>query len=247
MFDNIGSRVDPERRRRDATSLGMTITLAALVGFVGGITALNRVQAPAPAPEVEMVMVDLVEQVAPPGPEDLPPAPAAPAAARGTSEPVDHAPPQPDQPVDVPPPLQPIVDTVRSALGTPDGDPLGTGDIGDGGTGATGTGGGGGGGGDCVEDCDAYNTTQHVAESRFLAQPRYPSAAQAMNLGEQVCVASVALSVKGTPESVRVSGCPEVFHPAVREAMLRSRWYPVKAGRDRIRATTTVAVRFVLR
>jgi hypothetical protein len=29
--------------------------------------------------------------------------------------------------------------------------------------------------------------------------------------------------------------------------MLRSRWFPVRVGRERIRAATTVAVRFVLR
>ncbi len=239
MFDSVGRREDPEWRKRQAASLVSTLVLAGFVGFLSGVAALEQGQQVSPEPDLPLVMLE-EEDVAPPGPADLPAPPAAPPAAPAHGVAEEAAPEEAETPSESPPPLQPIDARLRDVSGTPDGIDGGVGEEGGAADGAgTSQGLGGGGGGPVASVLRA--------EARHLAQPRYPDAARAMNLGEQVCRAHVSLSAKGWPEEVRVTGCPEVFHPAVRDAMRRSRWYPVRVGRERIRATTLVAVRFVLR
>lgn len=57
--------------------------------------------------------------------------------------------------------------------------------------------------------------------------PRYPDAAKWLNLGDQRCVAAVAIDEKGVPSDVKISACPKVFWEGTRQALLRWRWYGV--------------------
>ena len=68
-----------------------------------------------------------------------------------------------------------------------------------------------------------------------------------MNLGDQVCKARVFIDEKGVPYDVKVEDCPKVFHAATRAAMLKWRWYPPKAGREKVKAQVVIGIRYKLR
>jgi Gram-negative bacterial TonB protein C-terminal len=56
----------------------------------------------------------------------------------------------------------------------------------------------------------------------------------------------VLIDTEGVPYDATVDGCPKVFHDAAREGILKWRWYPVRDGKDKVRAQTTIAVIYKL-
>jgi len=75
-------------------------------------------------------------------------------------------------------------------------------------------------------------------------EPRYPPAARAQELGDQVCRVRVDLDARGRPEAVQVAGCPEVFVGATEEALFRWRWAAARRGRERVPSTAWVRVTY---
>jgi hypothetical protein len=149
----------------------------------------------------------------------------------------------PEAPPDDPAPLTPVVpDKVVGQAGDPEGDdhgavngkpggkPLGTG---------TGDGDGPGGGG--VKRIEFGDLE---VKRRF--EPIYPAAAKSMGLGDVRCDAVVRISSEGVPTEVTVRGCPEVFHAETREALLRWRFYPVRAGKTPVSTMTSFSVAYRL-
>ena len=74
--------------------------------------------------------------------------------------------------------------------------------------------------------------------------PKYPEAAESMNLGDQRCRVSVTIDEKGIPFRATVTGCPKVFHQEAKQAILQWRWYPPKVDRQKVKAQTLIAVVF---
>ena len=74
---------------------------------------------------------------------------------------------------------------------------------------------------------------------RHRTKPKYPPLARPLNLGDQRCLAVVAIDRTGRPTAVTVSGCPEIFYEPTRAALLKWRW-----GRIPEPGRTTVAVTY---
>jgi len=63
---------------------------------------------------------------------------------------------------------------------------------------------------------------------------KYPVSAQQQELGHVTCIVLVDLDTHGAPTKLRVTKCPEVFHSAVKTAMMKWRWYPFKLDKEKI-------------
>lgn len=244
MFDTVGRHNDEEATRRSFASLLITgLLLGAGAAFTVGFTTYQVVEQLTDTETVcewDPTLVE-VDEVIP----DLPPLPPAPAKARKGVADAPEDPPEADEPVADPAPLEAaktkMVDSspVKGlADGGDDGDPdsknLGPGN------------------GTCVENCAPGGTGE--ADLRFFhsteldvkrrARVIYPDAAAQAGLGEQRCVAQVRMSEKGVPYSVEVRGCPKIFHEATRSALMKWRWYPPKRNKIRTKASVSIAVVF---
>jgi len=97
-------------------------------------------------------------------------------------------------------------------------------------------------GGDLNSGIRAFHHSELEVKKR--RQPIYPEAAESMNLGDQRCKVSVTIDEKGVPYKVVVKTCPKVFHEAARSAILQWRWYPPKAGKQKVKAQTLISIVF---
>jgi len=248
MFETIGRDLDEGSNRRRAESLLISLAgLGAAVGFVVGMGVYTAAELVAddPVDDEPMVMIDLAD--APP--DDTPPAlPPAPPKVQGTDVPDDAPEPEPTPDPDHTPqtleePVErPMADS-QPVAGDPDGHVDGDADGVDGGVpggdpdgepGGTGTG-----------------TGPRVFHHRDLTAraqppPRYPPAAQDLDLGEVRCKARVSIDERGRPYEVAVEHCPSVFHAETRRALLRWRWYPPRdEQRRKVRAQTVIGITYV--
>ncbi len=236
MFDQVGRGEDVALRRR-ASALMMTgLTVAVPAGILFGLATVvvhDTLQAPEPAPPMVFV--------APPELNPLEAPAAPPPARRGTA---DAASPAVAPPVatDTPKPLSDLVPPkVVGSLGNPKGSDLGDdkGKLGgeplSAGTGDRGAG-----------ASRSVVVRFDELELKRKIEPDYPVAAKGLSLGEQHCVATVRISEEGVPTRVDVRGCPEVFHAETRSALLKWRFYPVRAGKTPVSTITTVGVRYRL-
>jgi hypothetical protein len=76
--------------------------------------------------------------------------------------------------------------------------------------------------------------------------PDYPEAARSLNLGKQRCKVRVLIDEKGIPYQATVEDCPKVFHESARQAIMQWRWYPPRAGRDKVKAQTVIVINYNL-
>lgn len=244
MFDHVGTTSDPEATRRSFVSLLISALMLGGGGaFVAGWTAYTAVQAltdETPVADealVEVIVSDPVLEQAPPPP----PPPAAAPVDDDEPDPVD----EPDEMVDDPQELDDDIDQEIANEARPAGEDGGV-DGGEAGGKPGGTLGGDPNG--CV-GCDgpgggvrAFHHTDLDVKTRVDLE--YPAAAMALDLGEQRCRTTVTLDERGVPYVVEVDACPSVFHAAVRESILKWRWYPPKLGREKVQAQTVIMVAF---
>jgi len=65
-----------------------------------------------------------------------------------------------------------------------------------------------------------------------------------MGLGEQRCKGRVFIDEKGVPFRVDVEDCPKIFHAPTKEGVMKWRWYPPRANRQKVKAQTLIIIRY---
>jgi outer membrane biosynthesis protein TonB len=251
MFDTVGKNNDEEATKRSLASLLITTVLlgagaAFFVGY-GAMKVVETVQAVQTSDDmVEVILEDPGMDEAPPPPPPPPPPPAAADDAEEEDEDEDEEPTnETDEMVEEVKELKEEVKTEIKSVERPKG-------VKDGVEGGV-EGGVVGGVKDGVKDgvvggqldgggIRMFHHSELEVKARKL--PRYPEAAEAMNLGDQRCKVRVKIDEKGIPFEARVEGCPKVFHDEAREAILKWKWYPPKNGKTKVKAQTTIAVMF---
>lgn len=252
MFDSVGGPSfdhDDSARQAQATLLVSLLTTV-LIGAMLGAGAWTLRQAPLLPldPEVfEPIALHLAE---PWQPDSAPAAPRG-QAARPSSEPAGalatSAEPTSDPPPEPSPTERPAT-TEPSTDGGPGGDDDGVAAASTGGClgprctdgpGTSGDGDGDGGGA-------GARPTVHYSELevRRRVLPVWPAAARGLGLGEQLCTAQLVIDATGLPTAVEVHGCPALYHPNVKRALLEWRWYPPRVLGARREVQTTLLVRF---
>ena len=246
MFDTIGRNDDDDASRRGFVALLISSLLVGGVGaFAVGWASYQVVERVTdPVESTEIAFLDPVPDVIPlPELPELPrgrPGPAGDVAEAGTAdrvlEPEPDAPPEPEEPdtrIDRLPEPSPIANSVGTTgpPGSTSGVAGGTGDCPD-------CGGGGRGGG------DLYVHSSEL-EARRRVEPRYPSEAMGMGLGEQTCALRLRVDEKGMSQVVAVERCDPVFHAEVTDALSRWRYYPKRVDGTKVPARTVVYVRFM--
>ena len=219
MFDALVlDRPAPLERR----ALSAGITLSMVGATLGLLLALPTTPPPLVAPRDPAPLVFL----------ELAPAPAAAApsgpraAAPRTPRRAEAAPPE-AAPPEIPPPSTDLAAVLPSAAISPEGGGEGGegGDGGEGGEGAEGGSGGDGGGGEGGGGLDDPEVRR-----ASMVLPVFPKAAMQLGLSETRCRVRFDIDASGRPTEVRVSGCPEVFHPEIQTACLRWRFKPTRLG-----------------
>lgn len=236
MFDNIGKDPDKEAGKRRAASAGLTVFgfIAVIAGSLGvaAYMAVEVVEELLDNSEMVEVLTEMMEEEAPP-----PPPPPPPAASQPVEEEID--PDEMDE--DVEELDKEVEEEIKEDKGVPDagveggveGGEIG-GEIGGvlggvvGGTGAK-----------------VFHHSELEVKKRMM--PGYPKQAKELNLGDQRCLAVVHINETGQPTSVEVQDCPKVFHASTIAAIMKWRWYPPKDGKQKVKAQTTIAVKYKLR
>jgi outer membrane biosynthesis protein TonB len=252
MFESMGQRRS-RRPQRGAMMLALVINGS-------GFAALVASSGKQLVEHISLPMTALVELLPAPPAATAGPAAAAAAAARPAARPEPVTPDAP--PEEEPPPtddeqapqLDAVLDQLTKLAASTPGGGIGPPGVGSGGTGCLP-------GEDCADEgeaggcppgmiCDGeviHVTSADVQVKRRVA-PRYPEAARSLGLGEVRCVVRFSIDVRGQPAAVTVDDCPAVFHPALEEAALRWRFYPVKDASGRAQpATFRLAAIFRLR
>ena len=60
-------------------------------------------------------------------------------------------------------------------------------------------------------------------------KPKFPQAAKTLNIKQASCLVRFYIDEKGVPEKTIIQGCASVFHPAVEEAAMKWRFYPMQS------------------
>ncbi len=82
---------------------------------------------------------------------------------------------------------------------------------------------------------------QNEVERKRLRTPSYPEGDVGEFTGRQDCVVEISIDAEGVPSSVKIVRCPVPFQAVTEDAVMRSRWYPYKVGRQ------PVPVQFLLK
>lgn len=250
MFDHIGKDPDEEANRRRATSLLLTIIgFGGAIGFSIGLAAYTAVEVlledPFDDEMIEVVMEDIEMDDAPPPPPPPPPPPAAAAA----DEPEEEEEPDDPQPDEMDEEIEELDEKVEEEIKS-DVKPAGVvGGVEGGQVGGV-VGGvlGGVEGGVLGGQLGGVRVFHHSElEVKRRSDPVYPKSAKELNLGNQRCIAKVFIDEKGVPYDVMVEDCPKVFHSATKEAILKWRWYPPRAGKTKTKAQTTIGITYKLK
>lgn len=252
MFDNVGKNNDEEATKRSLASLLITtLMLGAGAAFFVGYGAMKVVETVQTIQESEELVEVFIEDdgmdEAPPPPPPPPPPPAAADADEEEEEEDEEPTNETEEMVDEVEELKEEVKTEIKSVARPKGEKDGV----EGGV----EGGVVGGIKDGVKDgvvggelnggIRVFHHRDLEVKSRRV--PRYPKEAETLNLGDQRCKIQVKIDEKGVPFEAKVSGCPEVFHGPARESILKWRWYPPKAGKQKVKAQTLIAVLFKAR
>ena len=250
MFDNIGKDTDQDANKRRAQSFFLSLLV---IGSGVGVSVYlsYRVAEVVLEPIFDEEMVEgiiedaEVDDAAPPPP---PPPPPPPAAADASEEEEEEDPDPEEIPDDVKTLDKPVDDEMKN-----DKKPAGVEGGVEGGVAGGVVGGviggveGGVVGGQLGGGSGPKVFHHSELEVKKRVQPEYPETARSMNLGDQRCMAKVFIDEEGVPYEVIVEKCPNVFHPATKEAILKWRWYPPKDGKNKVKAQTTIGVTYVMK
>ncbi len=238
MFEHIGKDPDEEAAKRRAAAGGLTFF--GLIGVVAGTFGIATYLAVEVVEEfldnsnmVEVVMEDFLDDEPPP-----PPPPPPPAAS--TPEEEDEI--DPDE-------MDEDVEELDQEVEKEIAEDKGKADVGVEGGVEGGVIGGVVGGvvGGVLGGTGAKVFHHSELEVKKRMMPAYPKQAKELNLGDQRCLAVVHISESGVPTKVEVQDCPKVFHAATVTGIMKWRWYPPKDGKQKVKAQTTIAVKYKLR
>jgi len=249
VFDNIGTDLDEEANKRSAMSLLITAM------GLGGIGAFTFAVGLYTAAEVlldedwqedmmEVLLDDAFDDAAPPPPPPPPPPPAAAADEEEDEEEEEEE--DPDDLIDEPTELK---DEVKDEIKSDDKPKGAEGGVEGGVVGGV-VGGvlGGIEGGVLGGQLGGMRVFHHSElEVKKRVNPTYPDSAKQLNLGDQRCLATVRIGETGVPYEVTIAKCPETFHSATKQALLKWRWYPPKDGKSKVKAQTTIAFTYVMK
>ncbi len=84
-------------------------------------------------------------------------------------------------------------------------------------------------------------------EAKKQVMPKYPSEATQGGYADQRCLATITIDADGSATEVEVDGCPEVFHEAAGDALIRWKWSPPVVDGKPGPVRTTVGIAFKLR
>ena len=250
MFDNVGKNLDDEAGKRTFASMVITsATVAFGIAFTLGLAAYKTVEAVEgfidDGDMVELIMDDEAIDEAPPPPPPPPPPPAA-ADAEEEEEEDEDTEDIPDEMVEEVKELDKEPEKEVKSQKQPKGSPGGVeGGVEGGVVGGVIGGVEGGVIGGQLGGVRVFHHRELEVKKRIL--PGYPEAAKPLNLGDQRCKVQVFIDEKGIPYDAKVEDCPKVFHQATREGILKWRWYPPKADRQKVKARTTIVVNFKLK
>lgn len=251
MFDNVGKSLDEDATKRSFTSVLISSLLigagtAFFIGY-GSMKVVEEIREMTNDDDmVEVVFEDVgMEDEAPPPPPPPPPPPAAATPDVEETE-TDDTTIEVDEMIDTIKELDEEVKTEVKSVVKPKGVEGGVEDgVEDGVVGGV---------KDGVKDgviggVPGARGVRMVHNSQLRTKvtppPRYPEAAESMNLGRQRCKVKVKIDEKGIPYEVKVSDCPKVFHEETRKSILKWRWYPYKdENKKKVKAETLIAVVF---
>lgn len=246
MFDTVGRDLDEGAAKRQAASA--LATFALIGSIVGGVLLYSayRVVETVVMPQVEQDMVEV--EIEDPAMEEEPPPPPPPPPASGAQieeeKTEEEVKPQIEEPVEEIKQLDEKVEekvqndvAPAGAVGGVEGGVEGgvAGGVVGGQVGGTGT-----------NLLGSIRTFHHSdLQIKRRVDPVYPDAALDMNLGEQLCRVRVVIDETGTPNKVIAENCPKVFQASAEEALMKWRWYPAKAGRDKVSAQFLLNIKYV--
>lgn len=95
-----------------------------------------------------------------------------------------------------------------------------------------------------VDADGAYRIHYGVVHVKSRVAPRYPKEARKQRLGDVRCLSKVKIAEDGVPYDVAVENCPDVFHDATHEAILKWRWHPPLMDGHPVKAQVTIGVNF---
>ena len=244
MFDSVGRSLDDGAAARQAASAGIVGLLGLLTAgsiVLAGVWTVKAAIVEAVGGE-DLVVFELAAEML--TPEMPPPPPPAASAAVVASD--DDAPDESEEMIEQVKALDPEIDAaIEEARGPAD---EGAGEA----EGVAGGVPGGVPGGDPNGEPegrlgarDRPTVFHHTRlEVKRRVEPRYPSAARGLGLGDQRCRTTVRIGDDGVPYEIDVAGCPNLFHDEVRASILRWRWYPGRDGAAKVAAQTTIMIVF---
>jgi hypothetical protein len=254
MFDSIGRDLDGGVPARQARSALITSILSGALGLAltaAGMWTLREEVKSQPAVEIfELVLLEEPKPELPTPPEPKVGSSAGPSGLRAPApktEPAARPAPPPTSPAQLHDDASSntIADQTPTEEGTDRGNDVGDmqgGPTSEGcpgctptGTGAPGVGDGGGG----------YEVVRHDdLRWRKRIDPSYPQAAEALRLADQRCLTTVRFDAEGAPTDVQIEDCALPLHGAVRDAMMRSRVWPLRVNGVAIRTETRIVFVF---
>ena len=245
MFDNVGRNLDEDANKRSAASAAIAISVIA--GIFGGTMLITALMVKEVVFDdlgdddlIEVAMDDPDMEEAPP-----PPPPPPPPAASSTPEEEEEEDEPEDNPDEMTDEVTELDDEVEEKV--KDDSTKGSEEGVEGGVEGGVVGGvvGGVEGGVLGGQLGGVRTFHHSeVEVKRRVQPRYPQAAESLNLGDVQCRVRVFIDTAGVPYDIRIEACPKVFHQATRDALMKWRWYPAKVSRDKVKAQFLLIINY---
>ena len=84
-------------------------------------------------------------------------------------------------------------------------------------------------------------------KNKRMPQFKFPEAAKALNMKEEVCQVRFFIDEKGVPYDVKIEKCPKVFHAEIQSKAYKARFYPLKSNGKSIKGQFVLSIRFKLR
>ena len=241
MFESVGKNLDEKQQLRQLVAAFLTFailstTICSITVYQSVMAIMNAV-APEPLEAIpeEMVAVDMEEEIE----EEEPPPPPPPPPQGAVEEEEededveDEVIPQEEMEEDVQK-LEDVKDISSTKVKQyAEGDPLG--EV----------------GGQPDGKHKKFNTgpkTFHHSELKIKRQvtPKYPKAAEDLNLGAVRCRVRIFIDTDGIPYEYGFEACPTVFQGSAKEAISKWRWYPAKdpTTREKIKAQFLLSITY---
>jgi outer membrane biosynthesis protein TonB len=250
VFDNVGKSLDEEANKRTAKSVVYTFLLVGgSVGLFIGFAAYKAAEMILdPVDDGDLVEVVIEENMLDEAPPPPPPPPPPPAAAEEEEEEEEEEEDEPD--VDeMDEEVKELDEEVKKEVASQDKPKGAVGGVEGGEEGGVEGGVVGGVEGGVIGGVLGGTLVFHHSELEVKRriQPVYPKEAKPLNLGVQRCKVRVTINEQGVPTGAKVEDCPKVFHVNARESIMKWRWYPPRAGKERVKAQTTIVITYRLK